>query len=78
MRPPGLCNSQGDLPALRKAVSVDCLMKRNLFKSGADLREYRTKATGSSMLHIASYYGKMDLVKELVEQHGMDMVLEIV
>ena len=31
-----------DLPAIRKAVSVDCLLvKRDLFRSSRDLREFR-------------------------------------
>merc|ERR1712117_267162 len=63
-----------DLPAIRKAASVDCLLvKRDPFRSSRDLREFRTPITGSSLLHVASYYGKVGLVKELVNVHGMSL-----
>ncbi len=64
-----------DLPTVRKAASVDCLVGKDLFKSTQDLRQFRTKGTGSSLLHIASYYGRLDMVHELVEQHGLDIVI---
>ena len=34
----------------------------------------RTPITGSSLLHVASYYGKMGMVKELVNVHGLNLV----
>ena len=34
----------------------------------------RTPITGSSLLHVASYYGKMGMVKELVNVHGLKLV----
>ena len=33
----------------------------------------RTPITGSSLLHVASYYGKTDMVKELVNVHGLSL-----
>jgi len=63
-----------DLPAVRKAASVDCLLvKKDLFQSSRDLAEFRTPITGSSLLHVASYYGKMGMVKELVNVHGLKL-----
>ena len=34
----------------------------------------RTPITGSSLLHVASYYGKVGMVKELVNVHGLSLV----
>ena len=36
----------------------------------------RTPITGSSLLHVASYYGKTGMVKELVNVHGLSLVSE--
>ena len=55
------------LRGLRKADSLDSITTSSEKKEN-DLLKYRDPRTGSSMLHIAAYYGNLTLMEDLLSR----------